>query len=197
VLREMINCEGVVHGSLRAPQGAVVGGSIRVGGDVDVAALGSPGGTRTELQLGSVPLLEPRLAEFQALFEQLLKAGCAIDPELAKFSSPGRILTPADKERMTQLTYERGAISERLLRCDATRMRLESTVSALRTVNVTVRRMLHANVVLVVGERAIRVHADVKGPLRILRDRGGQLLYRRTDTGAGGPIARIAECRAA
>lgn len=197
VMREMINCRVVVHGSVKSPNASIIGGELRVTGDVCVAVLGSEAGTPTQLVLGSVPILEPSLHTLGAVMKDIEVRISQICEEMRLLEMPGRRLSSQEKERLTEVTFERSHLTERLARCRAARVQFDAKLADVRTVSVTINKTIHPGVRLVVANQMFIVSRAVKGPLRVMRDRTGELVYRRPDTGTGARLSQIAQVHAA
>jgi uncharacterized protein (DUF342 family) len=195
--REMINCTTKILGSLDAPGGSIIGGETRVVGKVSVAVLGSSSQVPTTLHIGGVPGLEEKLERLGALVDAMEEKEDKQRAELKKLQAPGRILSSQDRERQTELSFELHGIEAQRAKCRASHRELSERIKAVRTVDVSVEKMLHAGVRIALAGQIFRINKAVKGPLRILLDRRGELVYR---VGAGGqnvPLRQISEIRAA
>ena len=71
IYREVINCDLVIHGAIRATNGTIIGGKTIVTGSAELVSLGSGAGVSTEIVLGSVPKLEPIAIQLARLTDQL------------------------------------------------------------------------------------------------------------------------------
>lgn len=195
--REMINCTTVVRGGIESPGGAIIGGQTTVVGKVVVAAVGSNSQVPTLLNIGGVPTLESKLAMLEKLIDALDAKQEKMDKELKKLTAPGRILTNDERERQTELSFELHSVDAQRTKCRASHRELAERIRSVRTVDVSIEKMLYAGVRIAIGAQVFRINKDVKGPLRILLDRRGELVYRVGAHGQNMPLRQIAEIRAA
>ncbi|MFU8828334.1 MAG: FapA family protein [Phycisphaerales bacterium] len=195
--REMINCQAMVTGSIESPAGSIIGGETTVVGKVLVSVLGSSSNVSTTLNLGSVPSLESKLASLEKLVEALEAKCVKMDRELKNLLMPGRILSNQDRERQTELSFELHNVKSQRAKCEASLRDLTARIQAIRTVDVSIEKMLYAGVRLAIGNQIFRINKDIKGPMRILLDRKGEIVYRVGDHGTNMPIRQISEIRAA
>jgi uncharacterized protein (DUF342 family) len=194
VEREIINCDITVHGNLAAPHGAIIGGRMVITGTIQVGMLGSGAGVATELVVGSVPRLEGvcrRLREFVNKLEDKHKLLLSDQEHLTRLLGK-RPPTPTDKERQTELIFEIANVQTLLNKARPTLERLEQRIAEQRTVDVTVERKLHPGVVIAVGGERYHIASELKGPVRIRRDRSGTISYSRGEQPAG-PLVQIAD----
>lgn len=195
--REMINCTATVRGGIESPGGAIIGGDVTVVGKVVVAALGSNSQVPTKLNIGGVPTLESKLEMLEKLIEALDTKQEKMEKELKKLTAPGRILNNDERERQTELSFELHSVDAQRTKCRGSHRELAERIKSVRTVDVSIEKMLYAGVRIAVGTQVFRINKDVKGPLRILLDRRGELVYRVGAHGQNMPLRQIAEIRAA
>ncbi|MFG0292416.1 MAG: DUF342 domain-containing protein [Phycisphaerales bacterium JB050] len=194
--REMINCETMVKGSIESPGGSIIGGETQVVGKVVVGTLGSNSQVPTTLHIGSVPVLESKLESLERLIEAMEVKEEKCRKELAKLKGPGRVLSTDDRERQTELSFEMHSIESQRAKCRDSHRQLTERIRAVRTVDVSVEKTLYAGVRLVCGTQIFRINKDIKGPVRILLDRRGELVYRVGAHGQNMPLRQISEIRA-
>ncbi|MGP1346427.1 MAG: DUF342 domain-containing protein [Phycisphaerales bacterium] len=190
--RELINCETVVYAGIDAPRGSIIGGGLSVVGAVHVATIGSKGGTRTVLRLGSVPDLESALAQIERLSAELEKRSAQSAKELKKLSAPGRRLTPDEIERQTELMFIGESFRKHASRLVEARLRVEEKIREVSTVDVRIDKMLFHGVRFVFGGTECRITRDTKGPLRIVRG-GDGMLHVQHGGGASRALTELGE----
>jgi hypothetical protein len=195
--RELINCETKVGGAINAERGAIIGGSCECVGPIRVSMLGAAAHTRTDLTLGRVPQLEEKLAKLDSMLQQIKTSAAKAREELSLLSQPGRRLSTEQRERHTELSFEAHNAETRLSKCETARQEVLDQIRRLGVVDVRVSKMLYAGVVFHVGVQQVEIRKDVKGPLRVLRDRQGALVYRVGENGANAPLTSIGDVRAA
>lgn len=195
--REIINCHVIVHGTVESPHGSLIGGELIATGKVEIGTLGSSSCVETAVVLDRVPLLEDRLVQFERLFAEVEERRDRFEEESEKLSDPGRRLSASEVERQTELSFELHMLREKHAKLADARRTLHDRIDALRTVDLSVGRMLHTGVRIVVGHQCFRVEKDIKGPLRVLKDRTGMVVYRVGESGAPVPLSTVSELLAA
>lgn len=196
IQREVINCELTIHGSIQSPRGTIIGGRTIVTGAVEVVALGSGAGVATELVLGSVPGLDPFLSQLERLIEQLTKKQEKLEAEQQLMKKKNaRMLTAADKERQTEITFEHEMAITKIGEATLAQAALVERIKQYSLVDLTVHRKLFHGVILTVGNQSFNVRNEVRGPITVKMDGNGNVVYRQGD--ASGPMSKIADIKAA
>lgn len=195
--REMINCTASVMGSIESPGGAIIGGEITVVGRLVASMLGSNSQVVTTIYAGSVPLLEDKLKALEKVVEDFLAREDKVKRELTRMAEPGRVLSPDDRVRVKELGAELKGIQSKRTTCEASSKDLAERIESIRTVDINIEKLLHAGVHVVVGNKIYRINKDLKGPMRILLDRHGEMVYRIGTRGQNLPLRLISEIRAA
>lgn len=195
--REMINCKTLVRGGIESPSGSIIGGEATVVGKVVVAVLGSNSYVPTRLSIGGVPTLESKLALLEKMIEALRAKQEKLEKGLKKLNAPGRILNGEEQRRQTELGFEVHSVAAQRAKCRDSHRELSERIRSIRTVDVCIEKMLYAGVRIVFGTQVYRINMDLKGPVRILLDRRGGLVYRMGSEGQNTPLGQIAEVRAA
>lgn len=188
--RELINCVTRVHGSIDSLRGSIIGGELTVAGSIRVANLGSRGGAKTRILLGTVPELEERLAELDALVCEVIEQNQSHNKELQLLSEPGRRLTPDQIERQTELIfYTQNAIMH-LDKLEKAKQAVCGRIAELSCIDVRVERMLCHGVRIVAGDYEYWITREARGPLRIVRGSDGILMFQ---VGSGGRPRLLSE----
>jgi uncharacterized protein (DUF342 family) len=188
--RELINCTTRVHGHVDSATGSIIGGALAVAGSVLVANLGSRGGAITRITLGSIPNLTGKLAELDALIDEVIERDRASATELRLLSEPGRRLTPEQIERQTELIFYAQVATQNVQKLQAAREAVLDRIAELSCVDVRVERTLYHGVRLIVGDYEYRILKETRGPLRITRASDGALMYQ---IGSGNRVRHLAE----
>lgn len=195
--REMLNCKAQVMGSIESPGGSIIGGEVRVVGRMVIATLGSNSQVATTIYAGSVPLLESKLEALEKLVKEMQAKEDSIKRELARMAEPGRVLSPDDRERVKQLASDLQNMEAHRARCESSQRELAERIQSIRFVDISVEKMLHAGVRVVFGNQIFKISKDLKGPVRILLDKQGDMVYRIGTRGRNLPLRLISEVRAA
>lgn len=195
IQRECNDAEVTVLGMIDSELGAIIGGRTTPVGEVVIGTLGSPGEAPTVLELGRVPGLDEQKSRLEAAIEELGEAQDKMSAELELFRQPGRVLSPAEKERLTEVSFEAQSAAEKINRCRAALHKVEDKIRALRTVRLTVQKELHAGVRICIGPSEFRIRRGMKGPMTVTTDERGVPVY-RASSGVATPLASISEVRA-
>lgn len=192
--REVINCDLVVHGSVRSPQGLIIGGRILVVGRCEVAVLGSPACVTTDLILGAVPDLEAAIAKLEGILDQARQRLNTLEEERKRLGSDRRLRSAADKERLTELMFTIQSLEAKVRQAEGTLEAMRQWLQTRRTVDLMIHKTLHLGVRLIIGDQIFQIVTDVRGPLRIFRDEHNEYVYRPAN-GVGGLLVQIAEVK--
>lgn len=191
--REIINCHLLIEGNIESPQALIIGGRVQVVGRVEVATLGSPSATGTELILGSVPDLEPLLLRLEDLMARFTERRELLEAEMKQINLNTRRLTAQDRERQTEIMFELQSVNERLGRGAVVLENLHHAVNSRRTVDLNVTKELHAGTLVSVGDHSFKITNDLRGPLRIMRDMTGEVVLQTggVTTGRLGQVSEV------
>lgn len=181
VEREVLNCGLSVDGSVRVPNGSVIGGRIICGGAAEIGTLGSSAAATTELVVERLPRLEQVLDQLAQVVTQLTHRRSELVAEQQRLTSQSSRPSAAVKERLTELLFEIQQAEAALLKAQTGRESLAATIAAKRCVAVTVYRELFEGAVLTLRDRQFKVHKSCRGPLRITRGDCGSLWCRVGD----------------
>lgn len=192
VERETLNCKLTVLGDVDSKTGSILGGQLVIGGKVNIDTVGSDANVRTELVIGSVPALDPILAQLNEFMHELSDKRKKFAEEQEIISRAGKRLTADMKERQTEVMFELMTIDTPLNKAKDAHFRVNARAEELRTVDVTVRRMLYAGTILTVMGTCYKVRIDVRGVVHIFKDAKNEICFRQ---GEGKPklLASIAD----
>jgi len=187
---DLTRCRIVAHSGVSAPSGAIVGGIVTTGGPIEVARLGDPSGVPTVLEVGRVPMLEPKVSSFDRVMARLASERAAIDERLAG-------LAPEDRELGERLGAQRDELTRELERCEVARKRLERKIDDAEVVDIRVADTVHAQTSFVLDAHTYVVQQDLAGPVVIRRSPDHGLVYRVGDGAPFTPLKTVCELRAA
>ncbi len=187
--REMVGCDLVVGGDLRVARGSIVGGTVVVGGAVHANALGTEGGAKTVLRLGSCPFELAKAAKLAELSKKLSKEIVPLEARQDEITFRGSKATAAEKESLTELAFEIAEARRRLRLIGQERTQLLQAAGELRTVHVEVAKAIHAGTMFLVGMREVRFTSTVKGPVVITWDDCRNLQFRV----GSGPVCELSD----
>lgn len=187
--KEITNSRVEIGRTLRAPTGAVIGGSLWAASDCEVAQLGSEAGVATEIILGkmppfesvlrkglrALPILEERLRVSRERLEQLKHAS-------------GR-MTASQAEELTELEF---GMSEAHGKVKALGEGLGHALASLRSharARLVVNRVACPGVKIWMGRFLLQPRAEVRGPFELTLSAAGEPLFRQMPSGAAEPAS--------
>ncbi len=194
--REIVGCDFVVGGDVRVTRGAIVGGSLVVGGKLKAVSIGTEGGVTTTIRAGLRPFELGQAARLAALIAKLSKESAPLIEREEEIGLLGDRASAAEKERVTELAYEIAEVQRRLHLLKQHRARLLLAAGTLRVLRIEVDRVIHAGTVLMVGNHVARFNDAVKGPLLINWDENRKLQL-RGGTGRVQDLSEVASVREA
>lgn len=192
IQREANDTVSLIRGVIDSPGGAIIGGKTICVGQVDIGVLGSPGETATIIELGRVPGLDEKRDKLEENIAALEASSERLNQELQTLQMPGRVLSPAEKERLTELSFEGQSAADKLNQCRLALEKVKQKISALRTIKVHVQKQLHPGVRVRIDENEFRIMRGVKGPMILSVDSTGLPVY-QSSSGVKSPLASIAE----
>lgn len=188
--REIVNCKLQVGGDLDAHNATVLGGEVTVGGSCLLKAIGSEAYRPTTLILGGAPLLE-------RIEAQILQGIAALDAKCAQLArEEDRIRakprpSASERERLTEFAYEVAEIQQTRAAKAIEIEKIQSLVQTQRKLDLTIGKIIHPHVRLVIAGATVQFAQAAKGPLTIFWDAHQQLLC-RVGTGDPKPLNTIA-----
>ncbi|MEM1166740.1 MAG: FapA family protein [Planctomycetota bacterium] len=194
--KECISSHISVVGNVDSPAASVIGGELVAGGRVEIAALGSERGTETRIELGAIPGLAEKLADLDALLEEVGTQHEHDQRELERLTQPGRKLAPNEIERQTELSFSVHAAQQKLDRARQLQKEIDEKLHKHRVVELVVNRVLHNGVVICLNDREYVLQSDHRGPLTVAEDARHSPVIRQGD-GYGVSLAAVSELRAA
>jgi len=174
VEKEIVSTDLSVGGRLVCRNGAVIGGTIAVGGPCELGEAGSPSGAETTISLAC-------MRDFDALGARLGAIRSSIDALYAKTKAAhdqlvanAVKLTSAQAEQMTELQFTLQTLEAMKSRTTSAGEKISSVVATHTDAELTIHRLIHQNVVVRVGDYTATFRDPVKGPLRITLGAGGR-----------------------
>ncbi len=190
VEREVINCTLDIGGAIRMPNANIIGGRITVTGSADIGEIGSAAGTLTHMIFGFVPALDAKLNQLDDLLEKFRRKHEAIIQEQHTLNAGARFHTPQQKERACEISFELHQYESGMHKTQTARDILAREIARRRMVSLTVNRMLHRGVVIIINDQQFRIDTSTRGPLHVGLDATGRAVIKRGNTIE--PLALIA-----
>ncbi len=172
--REITNCDLVICGSIDAKNASVRGGTIQIARGGVIGTLGSVQGVRTELVIGSYPLIESKIKLIDEMIEkaqtQNAKSGRELGTLKATTGKP-------NAEQATEIWYMESniqSLTEKITELENARTRLQKLLREQTKPELTVLGKLFAKTeIWLPGKRAVFT-TDLKGEFKIMLDRTGK-----------------------
>ncbi len=187
--RELIGSELCVGGDVRVSRGAIVGGTLVVGGAVHADSIGTEGGAKTTLRLGSCPFELAKAAKLADLSKRLTKEIAPLEARQDEITFRGAAATAREKESLTELAFEIAEARRKIRLLAEQRTDLLRLAGERRMVKVEVTKVIHAGTVFLVGMREARFTSALKGPVVIGWDECRNLQFRV----GSGPVQELTD----
>lgn len=165
--KEAMNSRVYAGGSFLAPHGAVIGGDIYAREGAEVGSLGSDGDVVSKVTVGIHPDViheSERITESLKTQKQAVERICeGVKPLMANLKR----LTPAQKERATELLYQAQEMETQIKEAQANRDKMVEEARAEGVPFVLVSKMIHPGGRIRIGRRHVVFKNEFKGPVRI------------------------------
>jgi uncharacterized protein (DUF342 family) len=164
---ELVNCNVVCRGVLRAERATLLGGRITANAGVLCATLGTPGGGEMTVEAGLDEALLAMAAERAPLIEADSRRAARIKGQVEPLMAQLRSLTSKQRETATELLYQAGEMQEK---ADATVNELRELLNrslAMGVSEITVHGMVHPGVLIRFRQAELLITKTIKGPLKI------------------------------
>lgn len=185
--REIVGCELLVGGDVIVERGAIVGGTLVVGGALRASVVGTEAGAKTVVRIGGMPIELAKAARINELSRELAKRVAPLEERQYEITSKGGKATAAEKESLTELAFEIAEVRRRLQLLELKRRDLLVAAGSARVVKVDVAKAIHAGTVLLVGNREARITSTIRGPVTLGWDENRNLQFRI----AGGRVQEL------
>lgn len=171
--KELTNSKVTVGHECRSPRCRVVGGTLVVAGECELAQAGTEGGAVTEIALGHVGEVEHLIAEASSLIPDVQKRAVRTRTRYKKLrENPGQ-LTATEAEEMTELQFNLNQFESKLSSLLDTVENLCGLVKDRRTISLIIHKKIHTGVTVWLGGQAAEITQDLKGPIKLdLDDQG-------------------------
>ena len=192
IARELNSCQLRIGGRLDAPDAVIIGGDIEIGGQTEVAQIGSENEAITGVRLGRLPLLESHTAEALLMHEKLAKEQASIIEKIQRVKdAQGPKKSSAGAEEITRLMLIQSTYKARAEAFNETLERVALVFERFAIPSLIVRKMLHIGVIINLGGFECVLTKGIKGPVRI-EMHGEEPVAVDHETGASQPLERFA-----
>jgi uncharacterized protein (DUF342 family) len=166
---QIVTSKVMVHGAVKAPEGAIAGGEVSALGGIDAETIGSESGTKTVVTAGINYTLAGLVAKTEATITEARKELAAIEKELN--SVGGKDLTPEARERIGVLEAKRAEANDRIAAADKRRNDEITLTRDQAHAVIVVRKTLHPGVVVRLGDCRVTIDETINGPVKLVPDR--------------------------
>lgn len=183
ISKEITNSKVEVSRSLCAPTCVIIGGSVTVSGECEVAQLGSEAKVATEVVVG-------RFAEIENLLKRCMQSLPALEDRVSRAKSRldqlkravGK-LTPAQAEELTELEWGASEATGKLRALAEGIRQTLRTARGRSSARLVVHRMISPGVKIWMGNFCIEPRNDVRGPVELTLSASGEVLVKTTTLG--------------
>jgi len=190
--KEIVSTDLSIAGTLAAPSGAIIGGETTVGGAVELAELGSAGGSETLITLGAMRDFDELKGKLGTLAAAASEMHRKAKEQFDMLTANAAKLTASQAEQMTELQFSLAtldALRDKMSRADE---KIAAVVAAHTDAELTVHRVIHAGVRLRLGEYEARFKDPIKGPVRITLGASGRPLLTDLVSESARDLAEVA-----
>lgn len=170
ITREAMNSILRTQGRLLVPRGKLLGGRAYAREGGLVAQLGNEANLKTTIALGVDPLALAQIAQAEQEIQKKLEAVSKIRQSVQPLMAQLKRLTPAQREKATELLYQADAMEQEIRQQEQQRKAaLELAAPGGREIALTVQRIAYPGVSIVFGDRVTSLHKERKGPFKLVR----------------------------
>ena len=193
VEREIINCHLEIGGELIVPRGSIIGGELVLVGSADLNMIGSTSEEKTLIILGSLPENE-MMTEVETHLEELNVKSDEVEKKVEEMNAvlSGRTISPAQRELLQSLLFEREELDEQRERLEQKCDTLTDYLEKMRKVEVVVQKLIHAGTRVRVDNMEATFRESFRGPLMIGWNQMKQVVVTDLRSGDYEPISKVA-----
>jgi hypothetical protein len=162
------NSTVVAAGRVAVPQGSIVAGKTAAAAGVVCKTLGSAAGVMTVVEVGVDDLFRRELPRVLAAIEAQRQKARKIEQTVQPLLANQKKLTPAQKEKATELLFEAQEMTQAAERQVKALKERYATITSKSRPEVEVADTLHQGVVLRFPGLQTRIMTAFKGPLRVV-----------------------------
>lgn len=169
VVRECMNSRLVSRGRVSIANGKLVGGYTYARDGAEVRVLGNEAELKTEIAIGIDP---QALADAAVVDEQLAKkreAAAKIRETVQPLLAQLKRLTPAQRERATELMYQADEIDLAVQEKEDAKQQALALASPEKSASLVITEIIHPGVQVIFGNKVARIRKQRKGSMRIER----------------------------
>lgn len=195
VQKEIINCRLSVAGPVVSESASMCGGRLAIGSTLELAEIGTESGVTTEISLGLNPEVDRHQERADSLFERIDERGEPIEREHDGLARNLARLTKDQSKRHRSLSKAIRELGELKDKVGEALRGLRDIASRSATVDLVAHKVIHAGTRLRIGGDVAIFHESVSGPVRVTRDKSGELILADLRTGSTSPLnlyARVA-----
>lgn len=163
----LVNCTLRSGGCVIAPSATIVGGELTARYRVLARVIGGEACTPTKVTVGPGIEVARRAAELEDKLKGVRQLLDKVNVRLAPLQNNVRRLTPAQKEEMTELSFEVSQLQETMQAIETERKGLLASLSDGSFIQVS--ELIHEGVEFVIADRRTTIKRDMHGPVKIQR----------------------------
>lgn len=165
--RDIIDCELVVEGCCSSPLASMIGGKLTVAGDTVFRVIGSRASAKTKLVLGKLKSADDSIIKATAELEAASAGLRALQDEYDLLLARGKTLTPAQRERQTELQFELHELTTKRDACRDIIADAKAACGSRCAIGLTVKEKMHEGTTVSVLDVDYTIRSDINGPLRV------------------------------
>ena len=158
-------------GEINCCDGRIVGGEMIAGRGIVVGEVGSKGNVRTSLVVGVDFSLLNELKLQTDTIDKLKETVRKLSPVYKKLKASMGILTPAQKESMTEINFKIVESEEEMLALDEKSKDIRKKIFSNRDAQITIFNTVYPGALLRVADTQTDIAETLLGPIEVRRDK--------------------------
>ncbi|MEX2671885.1 MAG: FapA family protein [Phycisphaeraceae bacterium] len=193
--REIMQCMLNVGGGLRMERGALISGRVSVTGESAIGQIGSDSDEPTVIELGIDRRIEACIAEADRAIRKLERQRGQGEQRRGEIEAMGPRHASRFGDELRQLDDLAVLIARRHEHLERKRKRLLAKYAAKREVKLRVGRVIHRRTQIVTAGCRAELRQPLKGPLWVMLDEAGKLIFKDERDGGSMAIEGVATVR--
>lgn len=170
ITKESLNSSIRTSGKLLITHGKLIGGRTYARDGAMITQLGNEANVKTIIAVGVDPLALVAAARAGEAIKKKQEAIVKIRQNVQPLMAQLKRLTPAQRERATELLYQADAMEQEIAEQESkTAQALQSTSSEGHEVVLAVQKVAYPGVSIVFGDLITHLHKEYKGPFKVVR----------------------------
>jgi uncharacterized protein len=192
IKNEIINCRLHVKGDVVSERAVLTGGRLTVGGKTELGEIGSDAGVPTELAMGRDKAVDGCDERIEGMLEKIAERKESLMPEYEPLHQNLQKLGTEQQKRHRDLRKAIRTLEDLAKQVRTASGRLHSIADNCVAIEITVTRVIQPGARLLLGDLIIEFTQALAGPIRIRRDKKGEMVIEDVHSGSQIAITSVA-----